>query len=177
MLRLGHHHLKVAGDTVCRNPLRPVALDTEPHVDLYRPYGYGHAADISMTAGTIHPGTDMGSVIKFHMGRWREAVNALPGHIQAGVEIRCQLLHSRTIGHQKLMASHAHLVVRDSCYRTFVDPDMTGRAGDTVGDVFVMWKCDRLYRCGTPPNEFLDRIYDRGVLEREEFAFRRAVIS
>jgi len=165
----------MTGDTVGRSLLRPVAPDAKPHIDLYRPYCDRHMRDVSVTAGAVYPRTDMGSMVKFHMGRGREAVNALPGHIQTGVEIRCQLLDPGTIGYQKLVAVHAQFVARDSGDRTFVNADMTDRTSDSLRDMLVVREGDRLYGRGPPPYEFLHRLCDRGVLRRE--AFRRAVMA
>jgi len=168
----------MTGDTVGRSLLRPVAPDAKPHIDLYRPYSNGHAADLSVTARAIHPSTDMRSVVKLHMSRGREAVYALPGHIQAGVEIRCQLLDSGTIGYQKLVAVHTEFVTRDSGYRTLVYADMTDRASDPFRDMLVVRESDRLDGRGPPPQEFLHRVGDRGVLGCEQaVAFRRPVIG
>jgi hypothetical protein len=74
------------------------------------------------------------------------------------------------------VAAHAQLGAGNPRHRTFVDADMTCHAADPVRYMFAMRKRDRLHWRSAPPNEFLNRVCHRGVLECEDFAFRQGMI-
>lgn len=118
----------------------------------------------------------MRRMIELHMGGGSETVDSLPGDINTGIVISCQLLDLRTIHCKHLVAAHTQLGIGNSRDRTFVDADMTCRAVDPVRYMSVMWKRDRLYTGSAPANEFLNRACKVGVLGCKDLASRQGMI-
>ena len=97
----------MAGDAICRNLLCPVTTYAEAHVDVYRSHRHRHIGYIPVTTGTVDAGANMRKMIELHMSRGSETVDSLPGDVEAGLVISCQLFDLRTIRCKYLVAAHA----------------------------------------------------------------------
>jgi len=154
-----------------------VAAEAKTHIDLDCADSNFHLRNVSVAGGAIDARPNVGSVVELDMGRGCETIDALPGHILAGIEIRCELLDLGAVCRQQLVAAHTQLVTRDAGNRPLLHPGVTDDAINPLREMFVVRKRDGLDRRSAPSEKLPHRIGDRRVLRGKDLSFRQGGIG
>ncbi len=111
-----------------------------------------------MTGRAFDFRADMGRVIELHVRLWRVTKHALPGEIDSFLPHGCNLLDTRPVGGDRVVANHARPHARQSCDRPRCHGLVTVLgAGDLFADVDVVREFNRLDRVRPTVHEIIQR--------------------
>ena len=148
----------MTGQTVSGRLVLTMTRDAETHVQIDIALRDGLLPDVAVTGRAFDLGADVGRVIELHVRLWRVTKHALPGEIDSFLPHGRDLLDTRAIGGDRVVADHARPHARQSCDwpRRHGLVTVLG-ASDLFADVDVVRELDRLNRVRPTVHEIIQR--------------------
>jgi hypothetical protein len=143
----------VTGEAVNRCLPLVVAVHAEPHRVLDRPLRDRLLADVTVAGCTLDLLANVRRVIEPNVVLVREAVHTLPGKVQSLVPHGSDLLDSRSIRRDRLVANHAGPHSRNARLRSLVHALVADLTADLLANVNVVRKLERLLVYRPPVQE------------------------
>ena len=136
----------MACGAILRSTFLPMAREATSHVVAHQFHGYGCLRHVAMARRAAHACLVMLRVLEFHVSRWGEFIDALPGNFNLLIGVRNDFLNFRFIAAQLGMAQHALAHRRNARIGSRVGANVAVDAIKPHFEMRVVWKCDWLLR-------------------------------
>jgi len=138
-----------------------MAIQAIAHIQVHDTLRGGLFGHIAVARGALHARTNVRSVIEPDVRRSAIVVNPLPRDVFTAREVGGNFLDLRLILGNDAVAHHAETDVGDAGNRPLVNSAVTRLALQTVCEMHLMRKSNRLYRLRPPAQEVQESVNRR----------------